>query len=198
MDTNTLLLIVLAVVVVAIVLIAAAIGNRKRRSEELRERFGPVYDQTVQESGGDKERAEQELKAREKRVEAFDIHPLNTKERDRFQEEWRSTQAEFVDAPDRAVGDADRLIQQVMKAEGYPIGDFDQRAADISVDHPNVVMHYRAAHELALKNEKGKATTEDLRQAMVHYRALFENLLQSDGNAQDQKDQKDQEMRRAA
>ncbi len=198
MDTNMLLLIALAVLVVIVAISAAVIGNRKRRSEELHERFGPVYDRTVQEFGGDKQRAEEELSAREKRVEAFDIHPLNSKERNRFQEEWRSTQARFVDAPDRAVADADRLIQQVMQAEGYPVGDFEQRAADISVDHPNVVTNYRAAHELALKNEKGKATTEDLRQAMVHYRALFENLLQSDGNAQDEKDQQDQEMRRAA
>ncbi len=198
MDTNTLLLIALAVIVVIVAVAAIIAGNRKRRSEELHDRFGPVYDHTVQEFGGDKERAEQELAAREKRVEAFDIHPLNPKERDRFQEQWRSTQAEFVDAPDRAIADADRLIQQVMQAEGYPVGDFDQRAADISVDHPNVVMHYRAAHDLALKNEKGKATTEDLRQAMVHYRALFENLLQVNEAEQDQDDKNKQELRRAA
>ncbi len=198
MDTNTLLLVILAAVVVIVALVAVTIGNRRRRSEQLREHFGPVYGQTVDEFGGDKKRAEEELAARTKRVESFDIHPLNPKERDRFQEEWRKTQAEFVDAPDRAITDADRLIKQVMQAEGYPVGDFEQRAADLSVDYPTVVTNYRAAHELALKNEKGKATTEDLRQAMVHYRALFDNLLKSDGNVQDENERTDQELRRAA
>lgn len=198
MDTNTLLLGLLAVVVVILAIVAVMAGNRKRRSEELHERFGPVYDHTVQDFGGDKQRAEQELHAREKRVESFDIHPVTPKERERFQEEWRATQAEFVDAPDHAIMNADRLIKQVMQAEGYPVGDFEQRATDLSVEHPTVVTNYRAAHELALKNEKGKATTEDLRQAMVHYRALFDNLLQTNGNAQDQNERTDQELRRAA
>ncbi len=178
MDTNTLLLVSLVVLVILAVIAVSVIGSRKRRSEELRDKFGPVYEQTVQEFNGDKGRAEEELEARAKRVEAFDIHPLEPQQREFFQNEWRSTQAKFVDAPDQAVTKADSLIQQVMQAEGYPVGDFEQRAADVSVDHPMVVMHYRAAHDIALKNEKGKANTEDLRQAMVHYRALFEDLLQ--------------------
>ncbi len=188
MDTNTLLLIILAALVVVALAVVSIIGSRKRRSEELQEKFGPVYGHTVEEFGGDKARAEEELTAREKRVEAFDIHPLKPQEREHFQNEWRSTQAEFVDAPDRAVTKADHLIQQVMQAEGYPVGDFEQRAADVSVEHPTVVMHYRTAHEIALKNEKGKATTEDLRQAMVHYRALFEDLLQADGTEKKMKE----------
>ncbi len=176
MDTNTLLLLALAVLVVA-VLVVGLLSSRRHKSDELKQQFGPEYDRAVQQYG-DQKTAESELAARAKRVEAFNIHPLQPAERDRFAEEWRSVQAEFVDAPDKAVADADRLVQQVMQARGYPMGDFEQRAADVSVDHPTVVTHYRTAHDIALRQEKGKATTEDLRQAMVHYRALFEDLLQ--------------------
>ncbi len=178
MDTNTLLLIAVAVLVV-VVLAVAYVGTRRRQSEELKEKFGPEYDKAV-EKYGDPHKAEAELQAREKRVEAFNIHGLQPREREHFAEQWRTTQAEFVDNPDKAIADADRLVKQVMSARGYPVGDFEQRAADVSVDHPNVVSHYRTAHDIALKQEKGKATTEDLRQAMVHYRALFEDLLQPD------------------
>ncbi len=179
MDTN-LFLTLIALAVLIVVVAATYSINQRRKTEQLRKQFGPEYDRAVEEYGSQK-RAEQELEAREKRVEAFDIHPVSPQEHQRFEEEWRNTQAAFVDAPDRAVADADRLVKQLMQAEGYPVGNFEQRAADVSVDHPNVVMHYRAAHEIAQRSESGKATTEDLRQAMVHYRALFEELLNAKG-----------------
>lgn len=177
MNGSTFLVILAALVAIAVVLIGVIAGQR-RRSHELRERFGPEYQHTV-EKLGDTHSAEEELRAREKRVGALDIHPLTVAERDRFHDEWRNLQAEFVDAPDKAVADADRLVQEVMNARGYPVGDFEQRAADVSVEHAPVVTHYRAAHEIALRNQKGKATTEDLRQATVQYRALFEDLLET-------------------
>ncbi len=178
MDTNTLLIIIVALLVV-VVLAVALMASRRRHTEELKDRFGPEYDRTVQEYG-DKKKAEEDLNSRAKRVEAFNLRNLQPGERERFAEEWRQTQAEFVDDPDKAIKHADKLVQQVMQARGYPVGDFEQRAADISVDHPNVVNHYRTAHDIAVKESQGKASTEDLRQAMVHYRALFEDLLQPD------------------
>ncbi len=179
MDTNTLWIIIVAVLVIAAIILALVMSTRRRRTAGLKGQFGPEYEHAVEEYGGP-HKAEQELQARQKRVGAFDLHPLAPGERDRFAEQWKQTQAEFVDAPDKAVADADRLVKQVMQQRGYPVGDFEQRAADISVDHPNVVTHYRTAHEIALKQEKGEATTEDLRQAMVHYRALSDDLLQTD------------------
>lgn len=177
MTGSTLLVVLAALVVLALLLIAAIVG-RRRRSRELQDRFGPEYQRAVDQHG-DTHTAEEELAAREKRVRAFDIHPLTVQERDRFQEQWRAVQAEFVDAPDTAVADADRLVQEVMNARGYPVGDFEQRAADVSVEHADVVTHYRAAHDIALRNQEGKATTEDLRQATVQYRSLFEDLLET-------------------
>ncbi len=180
MDTTTVLIIIIAILVVIVIAMAAMMAGRRRRTEELKGTFGPEYEHAVDQYG-DQRAAEEKLEERQSRVEALNIHPLQPAERDRFAEEWRQTQAEFVDAPERAVADADRLVGQVMQARGYPLGDFDQRAADISVDHADVVTHYRAAHEIALRQKSGQATTEDLRQAMVHYRALFEDLLQGDG-----------------
>lgn len=178
MNTNVLIVVLAALVALAVVLLALLVGQR-RRSAELQERFGPEYQRAVDEHGN-KQRAEEELAAREKRVRALDIHPLTPEQRDRFQEEWRSVQAEFVDAPDKAVSDADHLVQEVMAARGYPVGDFEERAALVSVEHANVVTHYRAGHDIALRNQRGKATTEDLRQATVQYRALFEDLIESE------------------
>ncbi len=143
----------------------------------LRERFGPEYNHTVEQLG-DRRQAEEELLSREKRVQSFDIHPLSTGERSRFSGLWQDTQARFVDDPSGAVREADHLVAQVMEARGYPMGTFEQRAADISVDHPEVVSNYRQAHDLALRNERGQATTEDLRQSMVYYRKLFTELLE--------------------
>ncbi len=172
---STSVLILVALVIVGI-LVALSIMQRQR-SEKLKERFGPEYDRVVDEYG-DTGRAEQELAAREKRVEAFHIRPLSAAERARFSDAWLAIQARFVDNPSGAIIDADRLVKEVMETRGYPTGDFEQRAADISVDHPAVVTNYRAARDIAEAHRNGGADTEQLRQAMVHYRALFEDLLE--------------------
>ncbi len=148
----------------------------KKRTDGLKSRFGTEYDRAVKTSGS-RRRGESELGSRTERVKALDIHPLSPGDHDRFAERWRSTQASFVDSPGGAVSAAENLVEEVMRARGYPVGDFDQRAADISVDHPRFVRHYREARDLALANQNGSANTEDLRRATVHYRALFEDLL---------------------
>ena len=172
MDTR----ILIVVVVVLVLAVAAWVFMQRRRTDQLRKRYGPEYDRLVRERG-DRRRAEATLEQREKRVEQLAIRALPPEERARFAEAWRSDQARFVDDPTRAVVEADRLVADLMMARGYPIGDFEQRAADISVDHPRVVENYRIAHEIALRQERGEAGTEDLRRAMVHYRALFDELL---------------------
>ena len=174
MDTTT--IIILALVVLAVIGGAAWLWNRRQQTEQLREKFGSEYDYTVSKVG-DQRQAEAELEKREERVEALEIQALSPEERSRFLERWKETQARFVDEPAQAVNDADRLIQEAMMESGFPVADFEQRAADISVMHPGVVSDYRAAHEIAMNNERGEASTEDLRQAMVHYRSLFEDLL---------------------
>lgn len=168
--------ILLIAVVVVVTAIAVWLMMRQRRSQQLRQGFGPEYQRAVSEHGG-RRRAEQELTARKQRVERFDIQPLAPGERDRFAESWRSVQAQFVDDPVAAIHRADDLIADVMRARGYPIGDFESRAADVSVDHPRVVTNYRAAHAIADRNDRGEASTEDLREALVHYRSLFDELL---------------------
>src|SRR6185503_18971498 len=173
MDTTT------AVVVVVALLVVGAIAwmmMTKRRTHALRDRFGPEYDRALNERG--RRDAEKELDRRARRVEQLPIRPLPAGERDRYADLWRHEQARFVDDPRGAVHEADRLVEEVMRRRGYPIGDFEQRAADISVDHPVVVENYRAAHDIATRLERGHAGTEDLRQAMVHYRTLFEDLLE--------------------
>ena len=176
MDTTTGIVLVIALVVV--VGIVAWLVMQRRRTEELRKRFGPEYDRIVSEQG-DLRRAESELEARKERVERLDIWLLSPAERERFAKAWQSAQARFVDEPTTAIKEADRLVAEVMQARGYPVGDFEQRVADISVDHPNVVTNYRAARAIALANDRGEANTEDLRKAMVHYRGLFEDLLET-------------------
>jgi hypothetical protein len=168
-------------VAIAVVVIAAAAwyGMRRRRSGALRERFGPEYDRVVQ-TTGDVKRAEASLEARARRVEAMHIRPLSAGDAERFGSAWRQLQERFVDDPKGAVTEADRLVGEVMHARGYPLGEFDQRVEDISVDHPNVVMNYRAAREIARAHARGEASTEDLRQGMVHYRALFSELLETE------------------
>jgi FtsZ-interacting cell division protein ZipA len=173
----------------------------RRRSERLQERFGPEYDRMV-ETSGDRRRAESELAAREKRRAALDIRPVDPETRDEFARQWRDTQARFVDEPGAAVQDADRLVAEVMRTRGYPVEDFTQREADISVDHPGVAENYRAAHGISLAHRQGQASTEDLRQAMVHYRALLEELLDAGDAGPDAGhirvvDLRDQEVRRA-
>jgi len=173
---NQTLLIVIALAVVAVLIVASIALSRRRRSDHLKSRFGPEYEHAL-EAKGDRGKAEAELAEREKRVEKLDIRPLEDSERQRFTQRWTEVQARFVDDPPRAVAFADALLADVMKARGYPVSDFEQRAGDISVDHPNVVEHYRAGHDIALRHERGQASTEELRQAMIHYRALFEDLV---------------------
>jgi hypothetical protein len=173
--------IVIAIVVVVIVVLAigaavAMIGKRKRDSKKLKGRFGPEYDRALEQHGGRKE-AEGKLKEREDRRKGLDIRPLEPAQQEHFAGEWRTVQARFVDAPQQAVRESDHLVREVMRQRGYPVDDFNQRADDISVDHPHVVENYRAAGAIAERNERGEASTEDLRQATVHYRALFEDLL---------------------
>ena len=168
----------IAILIAALVIIVVALGFFvlwRRRSQKLREQFGPEYKHAVRQFG-DERKAEAELAARQKRIRQLDIRPLTQEEQSRFAELWRRTQAHFVDEPSKAIGEADGLVKEVMHTRGYPVGDFDQRAADISVDHPNVVTNYRAGREIAARNKSGEATTEELRQAMMHYRSLFEEL----------------------
>lgn len=181
MPTATLGLII-AIAVIAIVAVLWLAMSR-RRSQQLRERFGPEYDHTLRTQGNTR-KAEAELAARARRVEALHIRPLAREDQVRFESAWRAVQAQFVDDPKRSVTEADRLVGEVMVARGYPVGEFEQRVADISVDHPDVVMNYRAARDIAEHHARGEASTEDLRQAMVHYRALFKDLLES-GDARD-------------
>jgi hypothetical protein len=166
--------VVLVIVIVALLAVVGMLAYRQRRSAQLREGFGPEYDRAVDEHG-DQRAAEAELRERRDRRRTYDIKPLGAADRDRYAERWRETQAKFVDQPASALTDADELLSAVMRDRGYPVEDFEQQAADVSVDHPEVVDHYRRAH--AIHGEK-RASTEDLRQAMVHYRALFSELLQ--------------------
>ncbi|PYL08449.1 MAG: hypothetical protein DME33_07295 [Verrucomicrobia bacterium] len=175
---NTITVVILAIAVVVLIALGVFIAMRWRRSQVLRKEFGPEYKHAVRQYG-DERKAEAELAAREKRVRKLEIRPLTHEEQSSFAERWRKTQARFVDEPSKSVGEADELIKEVMQTRGYPVGDFDQRAADISVDHPNVVINYRAGREIAVRNKKGEATTEDLRQAMMHYRSLFEELVET-------------------
>jgi hypothetical protein len=173
---NQTLLIVIALAVVAVAIVASIAISRRRRSDRLKSRFGREYEHAL-ETKGDRGKAEAELAKREKRVAKLDIRPLDESERQGFTDRWTEVQARFVDDPPRAVAFADALLADAMKDRGYPVSDFEQRAGDISVDHPNVVEHYRAGHDIALRHERGQASTEDLRQAMIHYRALFEDLV---------------------
>ena len=175
MSQETIQIIFGVIIVVALIGIAM-LWMRKRRSEDLKSRFGAEYDHLAQRTG-DEGKAEALLAAREKRVASFSFTPLTSEQRDKFVGAWRSVQAQFVDDPQGAVGHADKLLGAVMEARGYPVADFAQRAADLSVDHAEVVQHYRTAHDIAVRHERGEAGTEDLRQAMIHYRALFDDLV---------------------
>ena len=168
--------IVIAVVVVIAIVLAVAAALRARRTKQLQAGFGREYDRTV-EHEGDRRAGERELRERQKRHEALDIRPLSPQARERYAQRWQTTQTRFVDDPSGAVNEADALVQQVMKERGYPTDDFEQRAADISVEHPELVERYRTAHGIAQSNERGQATTEGLRQSVRHYRALFDELL---------------------
>ena len=175
--STTELVLVIGLAVVLAACIAAFFVHRKRRTERLRGQFGGAeYARAVQKDGN-RRHGEARLEERAQRVEAFHIRPLAAADRTRFIESWRGVQARFVDGPAGAVTEADRLLGDVMSTRGYPVSNFEQTAADISVDHPLVLQNYRAAHEIALRQTAGQASTEELRQAMVHYRTLFEELV---------------------
>ena len=174
--------IIIAVLVVVVLALGGLLYLQRHRSEQLRSRFGPEYDREVKDSGG-KSKAEAKLVEREKRVKSLSIRPLEPADRARFTRSWQSVQAEFVDDPEGSIGHADSLLAEVMSARGYPVSNFEQMSADISVDHPAVVQNYRAAHEITLRHERGQANTEDLRQAMIHYRSLFEELVTDVGTS---------------
>jgi hypothetical protein len=168
---------IVVAIVIAVLVVATAIALiiRNQRSKRLRSRFGPEYGRAIEETGS-KTQAEAKLEKLERRVERFDLRPLSPVARANFVAAWQKIQARFVDDPKGALTEADKLIQGVMAARGYPVTDFDQRAADISVNHPLIVEHYRAGHEIAVQHSKGRASTEDMRQAMIHYRTLFAEL----------------------
>jgi hypothetical protein len=169
--------IALAAAVVVIVAVGAWLYVRKRRGTTagLRQKFGPEYDRAVLAHGS---KAEANLADREKRIEKLNLRDLDLLEHERYSKDWQAVQSRFVDSPKGAIAEADDLVSSVMKVRGYPVADFDQRAADISVDHPRVVENYRSAHQIALRAGKEGATTEELRTAMIHYRSLFEELVQ--------------------
>ena len=176
-------LIVLATGVILIIAVLAWLYIRKRRSTtaDLRQKFGPEYERAVMKHGSER-KAEAKLADREKRVEKLNLRDLDPIEHERFSKRWESVQSRFVDSPKGAVAEADDLVSSLMKTRGYPVADFDQRAADISVDHPRVMENYRSAHEIAVRVGKDEATTEELRTAMIHYRSLFEELVQAPSN----------------
>ena len=190
--------VLIAVAAVVVIALVAWQMLAKRRTSRLQETFGPEYERTVEESKNRRE-AESQLTDREKRHEQLDIRPLSAAAGARYEEQWTTIQAQFVDSPQAAVAGADSLIQDVMRDRGYPVDDFDQRAEIVSVDHPQVVENYRKGHRLAESSANGKGTTEDLRQAMRHYRALFAELLEIDADqplSRDERARTDQKVTR--
>lgn len=172
----TLLAVIVVVALAVVAVVIVIVVQAKRRKAGLQQRFGKEYDRTVRERRSERE-AQAELENRQKRVEQFKIRTLTAAERSRYAEQWRTVQSRFVDDPKDAVIGADDTVAALMEARGYPMAEFEQRAADLSVDHPQVVENYRAAHEIAVRQRQGRASTEDLRQAMIYYRSLFEDLL---------------------
>ena len=170
-------MILAGLILTALIAIAGWLVYRKNESHRLEKRFGPEYGHAVNEMGS-RTKAEAELKSREKRVSKFNIVPLARADADRFGEQWRGVQARFVDNPKGVVSEADLLVRDLMQKRGYPMADFDRLSADLSVDHASVVDHYRAARDIAQRDHRGEADTEELRQAVVHYRALFDELLE--------------------
>lgn len=168
-------------IAIGIVVVALAVGYslfRARRTKSLRKGFGPEYDRVAADAPTRRD-AESELLDRQRRREQFDIRPLSPERQEHYRRRWVDVQANFVDEPDKAVARADSLIQEVMRERGYPVDDFDTRAGDLSVDHPDVVENYRAAHGIRTAHDRGKATTEELRRAIQHYRALFQDLVEA-------------------
>ena len=181
--TNTTQLVLVAVIFLVIGVVIAMAVMRAQRTRRLKERFGPEYERAINEMG-DKRQAEDELDARLAHVNTLKIRALTAEEVNRYALDWQKTQTEFVDEPLTALQKADRLIREVMKTRGYPVEDFEQRAADISVDYPELVTDYRGLHLIAIKEKDEEVSTEEMRQAMVHGRALFENLISQETNAE--------------
>ncbi|HTV72524.1 MAG TPA: hypothetical protein VME66_02315 [Candidatus Acidoferrales bacterium] len=177
----------IAVIIVVALIVALA---RRARSESLRRRFGPEYERTVQKTG-DRTAAERELADREARVRKLHLQPLPAGAKARYSEEWHTIQGRFVDEPRESLVSADHLVVSVMRDRGYPADDFDQRLADLSPDHPRVLDNYRAAHDITVRSERNAASTEDLRRAMVHYRALFDDLLDNKTSSKDKTSSKE-------
>jgi hypothetical protein len=174
---STIAIVVLILIIVAVAALLFFMWQQER-SKKLRRQFGPEYEQAVREYGT-RDKAEQSLVMRQKRMEKIHIQPLSAPERDRFTHEWQRTQARFVDDPAGSIHQADHLVCDAMRARGYPMTDFDRRTEDLSVDHPQVVKNYRAAHDIAERSSRNEASTEDLRLAMVYYRDLFDELLET-------------------
>jgi hypothetical protein len=180
MSAETLIWVVVVVAAVVAIIAVGYVVLQQRRRHRLRDRFGPEYERTLQERETRRE-AEQELLAREQRFSSLDIRPLDAGTRDAYGRKWTEVQERFVDAPGFAVTEADHLVTSVMAERGYPTEDFEQRIADLSVAHGRTLDHYRQAHEISGRAARKEASTEELRQAMVHYRALFEELLEAEG-----------------
>jgi hypothetical protein len=184
--------IVVIVVVVVLLLVAVALLVPRMRSRRLQQQFGPEYERTV-DSAGDRREAERDLQERTQERKQLEIRPLDPGARNTYAQRWRASQARFVDSPGQAVGDADVLVEEVMRERGYPVGDFEEQARVVSVDHADVVSEYHAAHDISLRSQRGEASTEQLREAMVHYRTLFAELLDDgDGRAAGRADSRNQ------
>ena len=177
MNTTYIVIAAVLIVIVIAVAILLPILTQRKRVKQLQSHFGSEYDHTV-ETLGDEKQAHLELENRQKHVESLDIHPLSAIERERYLADWSRVQSKFVDEPGQAIVDADHLIMEVMHLRAYPVSDFEQRAADVSVSYPELVSNYRAARVIALKNQEHQADTEELRQALIYYRSLFEELLE--------------------
>lgn len=188
MDDSILAIVAFAVAAVIVIALAWFLWTRTR-SRRLKESFGPEYDRVVSKAG--RSRGEKRLDERRKRVEKYDLHPLSADDRVGFIRRWDEVQARFVDDPEAAVSDAQHLVDEVMQARGYPVGDIQRQQEDVSVENPGVVDHYRSARDIARRNDAGEASTEDLRLAMQHYRVLFESLLEGGGAPADERPRKE-------
>jgi hypothetical protein len=194
-DTINIIQIALAVIPVLIIgVFLGIVFERRQRTKKLREKFGPEYEHILNELG-DRRQAEHELAARLEHVEALDIRPLSEEEIEDFTSRWQATQAEFVDDPSAAMQQADKMIGEVMRARGYPVEDFDQQVADISVDYPELVTDYRGLHLIAVRGRQEEVSTEEMRQAMIHGRALFNKLMDKDETVEIEHEMNDEKER---
>ena len=176
MNANIYIIIIVVLVLVVLGLLLALIFSRRQRSKRYTAKYGADYDHTVK-TMGSQTKAQTEMDQRQKHVDSLDIRSLSLPEREKYLAEWKAVQTKFIDQPGPATVEADHLIMEVMQSRNYPVADFEQRAADISINYPDLVSNYRLARAIAIKNEQHKADTEELRQALVHYRALFNELL---------------------